>query len=328
MSLSTRNTTIRRFFRRPVVPLFVLLGAAWLAAGTPAEAGSGSAFNFLRTDVGARAGALGGSIVTMADDPNLYFYNPAGLATLTRRRFSVGYFKHLLDINSANLAWGEKIEGFGYVGAGALYMNYGEFQRTGEEGQNLGTFGAGELSAGVAYADVIGGRFLYGAGAKFIYSSIGEYNSSAFAIDLGTQFIAVPERVVLGLSLLHLGAQLDPYATVAEDLPLDLRFGVALTPEHLPATFIVEVHRLTDERETFAAHFKAFAAGVEFTVTQNVFLRAGYNNERRQDLAMASGSGLAGFSLGTGIATGDYQFDYSFTSNGPVGAFHRFSIAF
>jgi hypothetical protein len=294
------------------------------------EARSGSTFNFLRTDVGARAGALGGSIAAMSDDPNLVFYNPAGLATLSRRRVSLGYFKHLLDINSANLSWGERIDGFGYVGAGALYMNYGEFQRTGEEGQNLGTFGAGELSAGVAYADAIGDRFLYGAGAKFIYSSIGEYSSSAVALDLGTQFIAVPDRVVLGLSLLHVGAQLDPYATAGEDLPLDLRFGVALSPEHLPATFVVDIHRLTEERDSFAAHFKAFSAGVEFILSPNVFLRAGYNNERRQDLALAegTGSGLAGFSLGTGIATGDYQFDYAFTSNGPVGAFHRFSIAF
>jgi hypothetical protein len=307
-----------------------ILGVILFAGISASEAGSGSSFNFLRTDVGARAGGLGGSIAALSDDPNLVFYNPAGLATLSRRRVALGYFKHLLDINSANLAWGEHVDGFGYVGAGALYMNYGEFQRTGEEGQNLGTFGAGELSAGVAYADAIGDRFLYGAGAKFIYSSIGEYSSSAVAVDLGTQFIAVPERVVLGLSLLHLGAQLDPYSTMTEDLPLDLRFGVSLSPEHLPATFLLDVHRLTDERDSFAAHFKAFAVGVEFTLSPNVFLRAGYNNERRQDLDMGegTGSGLAGFSLGTGIATGDYQFDYAFTSNGPVGAFHRFSIAF
>ena len=308
----------------------MMIAAVLFAGSTASVAGSGSTFNFLRTDVGARAGALGGSIVSMSDDPNLVFYNPAGLATLSHRRVALGYFKHLLDINSANLAWGERIDGFGYVGAGALYMNYGEFQRTGEEGQNLGTFGAGELSAGVAYADAIGERFRYGAGAKFIFSSIGDYNSSAVAVDLGTQYVVVPERVVLGLSLLHLGTQLDPYATVGEDLPLDLRFGVALSPEHLPAMFVLDVHRLTDRRDSFAGRFKAFSVGVEFTLSPNVFLRTGYNNERRQDLNMGdgTGSGLAGFAVGAGISTGDYQFDYAFTSNGPVGAFHRFSISF
>src|SRR5262245_53791203 len=121
------QSTIRRF-----VFITALLAAA---AGT-SPAGEGSTFNFLRTDVGARAGALGGSIAALTDDPNLVFYNPAGLATLSRRRVSLGYFKHLLDINSANLAWGDRVEGLGYLGAGALYMNYGDFEQTGEEGQS------------------------------------------------------------------------------------------------------------------------------------------------------------------------------------------------
>ncbi|HLF14164.1 MAG TPA: PorV/PorQ family protein [Bacteroidota bacterium] len=314
---------MKPFFRRSlIIPALVL-------AGVPAAlAGSGSTFDFLRTDVGARAGAVGGGILTLTDDPNLLFYNPAGIATLSRRRVSFGYFKHLLDINSANVSWGEEISGFGYLGAGALYMNYGEFQRTGEEGQNLGTFGAGELSLSAAYANGLTDRLRYGTAVKLIYSSIGEYSSSAVALDFGAQFIAVPDRVVLGLALLHLGTQLDPYATVGEDLPLDLRFGIALSPEHLPATFVADVHRLTDRRDSFTERFKAFSVGVEFVLSPNVFLRAGYNNERRQDLKIGPGSGLAGFSIGTGIATGDYQFDYAFTSNGPVGAFHRFSLSF
>ncbi len=323
-SLSAAPSLHRTLWR--IISLFALV----VLVMAPARAGSGSTFDFLRTDVGARAGALGGSILTLSDDPNLVFYNPAGLATLSRRRLSFGYFKHLLDINSANVSWGEQVEGLGYLGAGALYMNYGEFQRTGEEGQNLGTFGAGELSMSLGYGDGLTDQLRYGVAVKFIHSSIGEYASSALALDFGAQYTAVPERVILGIALLHAGTQLDPYATVGEDLPLDLRVGVALSPEHLPATFVADIHRLTDRRESFTDRFKAFSVGVEFILSPNVFLRAGYNNERRQDLKVGSGSGsgLAGFSIGTGIATGDYQFDYAFTSNGPVGAFHRFSLSF
>jgi len=307
---------------------FALLLAAGLipSSGT----GAGTTYNFLRADVGARAGALGGSVVSLSDDANMLFYNPAGLATVTRRRISFGYFKHLLDINSANAAWAGEIEGLGHVGAGLLYVNYGELRRTDEEGRDLGTFGAGELSANVAYGGTLGEGLRYGAAVKFIYSTIGEFSSSAVALDIGTQYAVVPGRVVLGASLSHLGTQLDPYATIGEDLPLDLRVGAAVTPEHLPATFLVDFHRLSDHRENLSARFKAFSVGVEFALSPNVAFRAGYNNERRQDLKIGSGtnSGLAGFSLGTGISTGDYQFDYAFTSNGPIGAFHRFTIAF
>jgi len=308
------------------------LGAAFLVATlcSSAPAGSGGTYHFLRTDVGARAGALGGSVVTLSDDANMIFYNPAGLATLTRNRISFGYFKHLLDINSANVAWTGDVEGLGHVGAGVLYVNYGELKRTDAEGRDLGTFGAGEFSANVAYGGRLTGDLSYGTAVKFIYSTIGEYTSSAVAVDLGTRYEAVPGRVVVGASLSHLGTQLDPYGTIGEDLPLDLRVGAAVTPEHLPATFLVDFHRLTDHRENFASRFKAFSVGVEFSLSPNVAVRGGYNNERRQDLKIGSGtgSGLAGFSLGTGISTGDYQFDYAFTSNGPVGAFHRFTISF
>jgi len=305
-------------------------GFLMLSICVTADAGSGSTFDFLRTDVGARAGALGGSVISISDDPNLVFYNPAGLATLTGRRISFGYFKHMLDINSANAAIAGEIEGLGYVGAGILYMNYGQFRRTGPDGEDLGTFGAGEFSANVAYGGTLEEGLRYGTAVKFIYSTIGEYASSAVAIDLGAQYEVVPGRLVAGAGLFHLGTQLDPYATIRENLPLDLRVGVAVTPEHLPATLLVDFHRLTDRRESFTARFRTFSVGLEFTLSPNVFVRAGYNNERRQDLKIdpGTGSGLAGFSLGTGISTGDYQFDYAFTSNGPVGAFHRFTISF
>jgi len=314
---------------RPVVRTVLLL--TLLVSVIPAvRAGSGSTFDFLRTDIGARAGALGGSVSSLSDDANLVFYNPAGLATMTKRRISFGYFKHILDINSANVSYAGEIEGLGFVGAGVFYVNYGELRRTGPGGEDLGTFGAGEFSANAAYGGVIAEGVRYGAALKLIYSTIGEYSSSAVALDLGVQYDPVPERITVGAAVSHLGTQLDPYSTIREDLPLDLRIGAAISPEHLPATFLVDFHRLTDKRDNFSSRFRAFSVGVEFTLSPNVFLRAGYNNERRQDLKIGSGtnSGLAGFSLGTGIATGAYQFDYAFSSNGPVGAFHRFSISF
>lgn len=314
-----------RFAGRSVRAILLLI--AW---ALPAAAGSGSTYDFLRSDVSARAGALGGSFVSATADPNLIFYNPAGLATMDRRRLSFSYFKHLLDINSASAAYADEIPGFGFVAAGVTYVNYGEFDRTGPEGQNLGTFGAGEFGALIAYAGRLGEDVRYGAGVEFVYSSISEYSSSAVAVDLGVQYDAVRDRVVVGASLLHLGTQIDPYATIREDLPLDLKVGVSLYPEHLPAVLMVDLHRLTDRRDSFGDRFRAFSVGVEFTLSPNVYLRTGYNHERRQDLRIGTGSnsGLAGFSIGAGVSTGDYQFDYGYSSNGPVGSFHRFSLSF
>jgi len=306
----------------------MLIVAAWMLAATPPLLAQGTtAFEFLRNDVGARAAALGGSFVTASDDPNLLFANPAGLATLSARRVSIGFFKHLLDMNAGYVSLGMEVPGLGFVGGGINYMNYGEFKRTGEEGQDLGTFGAGDVSITAGYASELRTGLTYGVAAKFIYSSIAEARSSACAVDVGLQYVAVPGRVVVGGSLLNLGTQFNPYVTTREPLPLDLQLGVSVSPEHLPAVIMVGFHKLNEEQDNLGKHLRQFSVGVEFTASPNVLLRVGYNNERRQELKIGQSSGLAGFSLGCGILTGAYTIDYAFTSFGKIGSVHRISIA-
>ena len=284
-------------------------------------------YDFLLNDVGARAAALGGSFVSSTDDPNLIFYNPAGLATLSTSRFSAGFFKHLLDINAGYVSYGTEIPRFGFVGAGVNYINYGDFQRTGDEGEDLGTFGAGELAVSIGYAGELQHGLTYGLNAKYIYSSIAEVHSSGVALDLGTQYVVVPNRFILGASVLNLGTQLNPYVTTREDLPLDVTIGASVYPEHLPAAIMVNFHKLNQNQDNFGQHFTPFSVGVEFTASPNVQLRFGYNNEQHQDMEIDSSAGLAGFSIGLGILTGSYNIDYAFTSYGKIGGVHRISVA-
>ncbi len=307
---------------RPRLALMILfLQGPLLAQGT-------STYDFLRNDVGARAAALGGSFVTSTDDPNLIFYNPAGLATLTARRLSVGFFKHLLDVNAGSVSFGTEIPRFGFVGAGIDYINYGEFKRTGDEGQDLGTFSAGDLAVSAAYAGELQENLTYGLGVKFIYSSIAEARSAAAAVDFGLQYTAIPNRLLLGASVLSLGTQIDPYVTTREILPLDVKIWASLYPEQSPATIMINLHKLNEYEDNIGKRLRQFSVGVEFTASPNVLLRLGYNNEQRQELKIGQSAGLAGFSLGGGILTGSYTIDYGFTSYGKIGSVHRISVGF
>jgi hypothetical protein len=308
-----------------VVLLCSVVALLW---GSRVRAQDNSAYDFLRIDVGARAAALGGAPVVMVDDPNAVFYNPAALGTLTQRRVSFGFFKHLLDINAGHASFGTEIPNLGFVGAGIVYINYGEFIRTGEEGEDLGTFHAGELAVTAGYAGIFQPGFEYGVNAKFIYSSIAEAHSSAGALDFGLQYVAVPDRITLGISLLNLGTQLNPYVNTRERLPLDLRVGVELLPEHLPAALLLSLDRLNEQQDSFGQRFRAFSVGLDLTPGPNVHLRVGYNNAERQDFKVLSSSGLAGFSIGGGINTDMYSVDYAFSSFGSIGAVHRISITF
>ncbi len=292
------------------------------------RAADGGTFSFLRNDVSPRSAGLGGGFVTMTDDPTAIFYNPAAIATLSGQRFSVGFFKHLLDVNSGYASFGKQITNLGFVGAGVQYINYGKFDGRGPEGQDLGEFGAGELALTVGYASELEGGLHYGVNAKYIYSSIANYSSSGAGLDLGVQYIAVPNRLLLGASLTNLGTQFTPYINTHENLPLDLTVGASIYPEHLPAVLTLNFHKLNEGQDSFSDRLKAFSVGAELSPAPNVQLRVGYNNERRQELKLGTSSGFAGFSIGGGIASGDYTIDYSFSSFGGIGAVHRVSVTF
>lgn len=304
----------------------ILMTSIFLFSSTIIFGQGNSTYDFLRNDIGARSAALGGSFVTSTDDPNLIFYNPAGIATLISSQLSVGYYKHLLDINAGYVSFGTAIPNFGHIGAGIIYMNYGEFERTGEEGQNLGKFGAGEFAFTAGYADLLLEKLNYGFNAKFIYSSIAEVRSSAAALDFGLQYFLIPDRIIIGASLLNFGTQIDPYMNTREDLPLDVKVGASIYPEHLPAVVMISLHKLNEKQDKFLSRFKQFSIGAEFTASPVIKLRFGYNNERRSELKLEHSAGLAGFAVGVGFAKEIYSIDYGYNSFGKVGAMHRISL--
>jgi hypothetical protein len=283
-------------------------------------------FNFLRTDVSARSAGMNGSFVSMKDDPNVIFYNPASIGTLTSSKVSFSYLKHLMDVNAGSFSYVKYIEGTGNVGMGITYINYGSFNRTDDALNILGTFGSQELAilAGVAahYDDDI----LVGINAKYIFSSIAEYSSYALAVDLGFIYDIPSENLTIGGSILNLGTQFRTYDGFDESLPLDVKVGITKRPQHLPILLNIDFHRLNEKGNTFLDRFSNFTIGAEILMSESFRLRVGYNNKQRKDLKMGTSSGLAGFAMGGGLLLHDYQVDYSFNSYGKIGGLHRISL--
>lgn len=288
-----------------------------------------STYNFLKLDVGARASALGGSFSTSVDDSYSMFYNPAAISTITKSQGRVGFHKYLLDINGGTAAYNQKLGNSGYFGAGIRYVNYGSFEGYDENSVALGSFSANDLAVSVGYSNVYTDNFHYGASLKFIYSNIGEYSSSAFAADLGVQYIIPASMWNIGISLLNVGGQITKYGSVSEDLPIDLRAGISKRLEHLPLRVYFEFDNLASGEEDFFGRLKNISVGGEFEVSKNVDLRVGYNNGQRQDLKTGSSLGIAGFSAGIGLRLiENYSLDYAFNSLGNVGSNHRIDIGF
>jgi len=300
--------------------------AALLSFSQPAWAQSNTIYNFLRNDVSARAAALAGSFLTVTNDPNVLFYNPASVDTLERPSGSVGFFKHLLDINSGYASYGQDFEGIGHFGVGVLYTNYGSFTETDESDNTLGKFNAADIAASIGYSNTLDENLYYGVAVKFIHSSIADAHSAGLATDFGILYHVPDTKLNLGASVRNLGKQLSDCDQTKEELPLDVAIGASIVPRGLPLLLNVNFHKLNESAEKFADHFRAFTLGGEFTLSKVVQLRFGYNNQQRKDLQIESTSGLAGFSAGLGIVISEYRLDYALSSLGKIGSLHRISV--
>jgi hypothetical protein len=287
---------------------------------------SQNTFEFLRVDMSARAAALGGTFVSNNDDPNVIFYNPAGINLLTEQPISFSFVKHLLDINLASLSYSMEFEDIGRFGGAIKYINYGTFTQADEFGNREGEFGAGEVAFIVGYANSLDLNFNYGANVNFIYSKIADRSSTGLAFDIGLNYVIPEEEISIGFSAMHIGTQLSTYLDTKEELPLDLVFGVSKKLEHLPLKLSLDFHKLNAERDDFIQRFKAFSVGAEFTLSKVLRLRFGYDNEKRSDLKIGTSAGIAGFNAGLGAIISDYIFDYGFSSMGLVGALHRVTV--
>jgi len=273
-----------------------------------------------------RAAALGGSFVAATDDPDVIFYNPAGIYSLEETPVSFSYVNHLLDINSASLSATRTIEGVGKFGASVQYINYGTFPRTDEYSNQTGEFGASELAVSAAYAGLIDVNFVYGANVKFIYSGIAEYSSTALGVDVGVQYLIPEEELSVGFAVSNMGMQLSKYISTKEELPLDISLGASKKLLHLPLRFFLDFHKLNENQKNFFNRFKNFTAGGEFTLSKVLKLRAGFDNEKRTELKIGSFAGLAGFAIGLGVTVKEYQFNYAYSSMGQIGALHRIGV--
>ncbi len=290
------------------------------------SAGETTVFNFLRNDVGARAAALAGSYTTIQNDPDVLFYNPAGLATVQGPEGSIGFFKNLLDINAGHLSYTTDIEGIGRCAAGIVYTNYGSFDQTDALGNAIGSFSANDIALSLGYAFSLEENLYLGGAVKLIYSGIADYTSTGVAADLGILYTIPESRFAVGANIRNLGTQISAYNTTRERLPLDVGFGASVIPKGLPLLLNVGFHRVNDEAGNLLERFRAFTVGGEFTVSKVVLLRFGYDNARRKDFKIGSSADLAGFSAGLGILVSGYNVDYGLSSLGKAGILHRISL--
>lgn len=275
-------------------------------------------YDFLRTFVGARPSAMAGAFVAIPGDIHNIYYNPGGLAALEKRQGTLSYLNHLLDFQSGFLAFAQpKFDGT--IGFGLHYFDYGQFEGKDTANNSTGTFGANSWSLALGYSQYVLKNLSVGASAKVILFKIAEFSETALAADLGAVYHVPEYQLHLGLAVLNVGQTTSAFIETKDDLPTSVQLGVAKKLEHLPLELSGAVVKFVEEDFNFRL-------GGEFTLSDQLFLRLGYNSVGRDQRVDTSKDQIAGLSVGLGFKVNKFDIDYAFSSFGEVGSLNRLTL--
>ena len=284
------------------------LGAS-LALAAPALAqpqSAGAPGEWLMQYTSARTLGLGGAYVATADDPLGVLWNPAGLSFMEQNelRFENARLFEETSINAIGFAVpGSRWPSFG---AAVVSLGSGDFQRTNEMNDPIGTFREGETAYLFTASHALTPRLALGANVKLVQQTVETYSANGFGADLGAMFDLTPS-LRIGASVMNLGGPSLTLREVAESYPTQVRGGVAL--------------RVLDGRGLVGAQVDQskglgvrFHAGAEYWIQSAMALRIGYSD--------AGGSGGLSYRLAQ-----QYQIDYAAADN-PLGLTHRVGLSF
>ncbi len=303
--------------------------------------------NFLEIGVGARAMAMGGSYVAIANDPTALYYNPAGITNLGNIQVEFMHNEWLVDTNYDFIGavtplpfWNSSI------GASLILLDYGEQPVRTEEFQegNGQNYGARDYAVSLTYAAALTTNFSFGLSGKYINQKIWNETAGTMAMDLGIFYTTPVEGLRLGMSISNFGGEMqlsgrdldtvkDPdednenvedipvsFITSSYPLPLIFRAGMSYTQSMGP------VGSLTVTSDVFHPNnnTESISVGAEYGYAGIFFLRAGYENAYEENA-------INGLTFGGGIDYYEkgkmgFRVDYAFSDWGILESAHRFSV--
>ncbi|GBD06404.1 hypothetical protein HRbin21_00195 [bacterium HR21] len=325
-----------------------------------AQAGA-AAVPFLLISPDARSSGMGEAGTAIADNINAIYWNPGGLGFLSNRQIALSFSRWLPQFN-ADLFYSYITAGQyfpqldGTVAVNFILMNLGEFVRTDNLGNVLGTFRSNEFTLGVSYGTLIADDLGAGIQLRFIRSNLapaaagesvaGVGTSGSF--DLGVLWkpsrltvggLDLGKRLSLGVNLQNVGPKMT-YRNEADPLPTNLRLGIgiqAIRDEFNDLKFAIDIAKLMVRRDSLGSDALPtslvtawrnpgveLAMGMEYWYQQTVALRLGYFTEpsrlgNRRFITFGAGVRYDMFTL-------DFNYINTIEENHPLAGTMRFSL--
>ncbi len=252
---------------------------AWAAEGI----GAGSTYQF---GVDARALGMGGAFVAVADSYSATYWNPAGLAQLSKTTIggmNTNKFGQGINFNFASAATNLGFVAVGGTFIGSTISGIETFDAQGNPGatvdDNEMLFGG---SAAMALPLGSLGAMAGVTGKYYTHSLAGEHGSG-FGFDAGLQ-LKVSDSITIGADASDLGGTKITWSTGAvDDVSMYTRVGAALSlAQPVPWTVAAQY-----DVEAGLLH-----VGAEFRPTEQIAIRVGAMKPSDGDFSLTAGAGL------------------------------------
>jgi hypothetical protein len=280
---------------------------------------------FLKLPTSARGLALGGAYVALVDDASSAGWNPAGLAALTQKGFSISYVQWFADLDYTFATYAQPWPWFS-GSAGVFFGSLGTMMDETSEYMPYGTgrrFAFNDWVGGVSLARRLTDKLLVGANIKYVReelgTDVGGPVTNSWLLDVGTKYYVGLSTVRMAMLLRDFGPELKPSGTfsgifegsrITQDYqgftpPTTFKFGIAFDPvqrDPHKVTATLEMNHYADNAETVKA-------GLEYSLAGIGALRGGYDFNS-DSMGLSLGAGLKVKFSGVG---GTLDYSYSAT---------------
>jgi len=328
----------------------LLFGMMVLAMGTSsilAQSKTGTSVGeFLLIEPSARIAGMGNAGVTVYEEIQAAYYNPAAIGHLTGSGVQVSHSPWLAGITYDYVGTALMLGNFGNLYGTVTSLNSGEIDvRTVDAPLGTGErYTVSDLAFGLGYGRRVSDRFYVGLQVTYLQETIWHSSMSAFAMNVGTLYQISPDGLRIGASISNWGtrAKFDgrdlrilydqdpskfggnralPAELFTDDFPLPILFRVGLG---LPIT-IDENNKIELAADAFhpSDNAESVSFGAEWMFFNTFAVRGGYQNLFQQDSEV-------GLTLGAGLRYDmnafKINFDYGWADYGRLEKTQRLTL--
>ncbi len=310
-----------------------------------------SSYNSLNLHSSSRVLSMGGDVNSIVDDDvSLALFVPSLLNEEMDKQMSFNFVDYVSDINFISFHFAKKLNNNLIFFSGIDAINYGQFDGADAIGNTISKFSASQQIATIGMSKYLGYNFTLGSNFRIINSSLESYHSVALSSNISTTYHNIESRLTSTLLVKNLGKPIKNYTTEQEDLPFEIQMGLSKSLKYLPFTYSFVFHHLNVydlsnsynprtiydpvnnelivKKETVAKKLlRHVILGAELNpFRKNLFLRAGFNFQRREDLKLDSSLNMSGFSCGLGFSIKNVKLNYSRSAFHSSSMLNSFSI--